>query len=115
MTGVSLSLLSTLSSIHDAFHSTAFVVARNVTVLLAVVFWLALASWVFEDARRRIDDPFLVGVATLLGLVPPYIEPVVYLLFRPADTIEEARALATGRYSNGHRALEMQRARPAES
>ena len=26
-----------------------------------VVFWLATAFWVFKDARRRIDDPWLVG------------------------------------------------------
>jgi hypothetical protein len=88
----SLPLLSAFSSLHDVFHSTAFVVARNSLVLLAVVFWLALAFWVFKDARRRIDDPWLVGVATLLGLVPPYIGPVVYLLFRPAETIHDVKA-----------------------
>lgn len=80
------------SSIHDVFHSTAFVVARNLAIFLAVVFWLALAYWVYKDARRRIGDPWLVGVASMLGLVPPYLGPVVYLLFRPAETLEEVRA-----------------------
>jgi Double zinc ribbon len=79
-------------SAHDVFHSTAFVVARNLTIFLAAVFWLGLAFWVFKDARRRIDDPWLVALATMLGLVPPYAGPVVYLLFRPAETLEDVRS-----------------------
>jgi Double zinc ribbon len=79
-----LSAFSTIHSLHDALHSTAFIVARNVVVFLAILFWLALAFWVFKDARRRIEDPVLVGVATLLGLFPPYLGPLVYLLFRPS-------------------------------
>jgi hypothetical protein len=86
------SSLTSVHGIHDLFHSTGFVVARNVAILFAVVFWLALAFWVHKDARRRIDDPFLVLVATLLGLAPPYVGPVVYLLFRPSETIEDVRS-----------------------
>jgi hypothetical protein len=82
----------TVTAIHDLFHSTGFVVARNFGILLAVVFWLALAYWVHKDARRRVADPFLVFVATLLGLAPPYIGPVIYLLFRPAETLGDARS-----------------------
>jgi hypothetical protein len=78
--------------IHDFLHSTGYVVARNFALLFAVVFWLALAFWVHKDARRRIGDPFLVFVATLLGVAPPYIGPLVYLLFRPAETLDDVRA-----------------------
>jgi RNA polymerase subunit RPABC4/transcription elongation factor Spt4 len=92
VSALGLPVLSTFSSIHDVFHSTAFVVARNLAVFLALVFWLALGFWVFKDARRRIDDPWLVGIATLLGLVPPYVGPLVYMLFRPAESLEEVRA-----------------------
>ena len=59
--------------------------------VLAVVFWIGLAYWVNKDARRRIHHPSLVGVATVVGLVP-YVGPVVYLLFRPAETRDEARS-----------------------
>ena len=86
------SAFSAIHNVHDALHSTAFVIARNVVVFLAVVFWLALAFWVYKDARRRIGDPVLVAVATLLGLVPPYIGPLVYLLFRPSETIADVRS-----------------------
>jgi hypothetical protein len=85
-------LFSSVTSLHDLFHSTGFVVARNVAIVFAVVFWLGLAFWVLRDARRRIGDPFLVFFATLLGLAPPYIGPVVYLLFRPSETLDDVRS-----------------------
>ncbi len=87
-----LPLLASVTSLHGLSHSTGFVVAGDVAVSLAVVFWLGLAYWVHRDARRRIRDPFLVLFATLLGLAPPYIGPVVYLLLRPAETLDDARA-----------------------
>jgi hypothetical protein len=85
-------ILSNVTAIHDLFHSTGFVVARNFGILLAVVFWLGLAYWVHKDVRRRVAEPFLVFMATLLGLALPYIGPVVYLLFRPAETLGDARS-----------------------
>lgn len=87
-----LPLSSSFTSLHDLFHSTAFVVARNAAVSLAVVFWLGLALWVFRDARRRIGEPVLVFLATLVGLALPYIGAVVYLLFRPSETLEDVRS-----------------------
>ena len=63
---------------------------ETLLVLLAGVFWLASAFWTFKDARRRIDDPWLVVLATLLGLVP-YIGPLVYMLFRPPEYLDDVR------------------------
>jgi RNA polymerase subunit RPABC4/transcription elongation factor Spt4 len=100
-------LFSSFTSVHDLLHSTGFVVARNVAIFLAVVFWLGLAYWVHRDARRRIGDPILVFFATLLGLAPPYIGPVVYLLFRPSETLDDVRSRRVEL-----RALEQQLARP---
>jgi hypothetical protein len=90
VTSSNIILSSAFGSLHDVLHSTAFTVARNVTLFFVVVFWLGFAYWTFRDARRRIDDPWLVGTATLLGLVP-FIGPLVYLLFRPPETLEEVR------------------------
>ena len=36
-------------------------ITRNVAVFLVFVFWAATVYWVFKDARRRIEDPWLVG------------------------------------------------------
>lgn len=80
-----------MPAIHDLFHSTGVTVARNIAIILAVVFWLALAYWVHKDARRRIRDRFLRFLANLLGLVP-YLGPLVYLLFRPAETLADVQS-----------------------
>ena len=44
--------------------------AVNLLLLFLVVIWLALIYWTFADARRRIDDPLLVGCATAASRVP---------------------------------------------
>ncbi len=64
---------------------------RNVAIAIAVVFWLASAFWVFRDARRRIANPWLVAVATMFGLAVPFLGPLVYLFFRPAELLREVR------------------------
>jgi hypothetical protein len=81
----------TFSGIHDFFQSGTWFVIRNLLLFFAVVFWLAVAYWVYKDARRRIEDPWLVGMAVVLGLVPPFLGAVVYMLFRPPEYIEDVR------------------------
>ncbi|MGH2972885.1 MAG: zinc ribbon domain-containing protein [Gaiellaceae bacterium] len=61
-----------------------------ILILVAAVFWLASAWWTYRDARRRIDDPWLVALATVLGFVP-YVGPLVYMLFRPPEYLEDVR------------------------
>jgi hypothetical protein len=80
-----------MGSLHSVLHSTPFVVARDLVIACIVAFWLGLAFWTHRDARRRIDDPFLVGTATLVGLVP-LAGPLIYLLFRPPETLAEVKA-----------------------
>ena len=72
-------------SLQDFFGSGAWDVARNLGIFFVVVFWLAVAYWVFKDARRRIEDPWLVAMATILGLVPPFVGALIYMLFRPPE------------------------------
>lgn len=71
------------------FDSSAWAVTRNLSLFLVVVFWLATAYWVYKDARRRIGDPWLVAMAVLLGLVPPFLGPIIYLFFRPPESLAE--------------------------
>ena len=79
-------------SVHAALHSTAFALATDAVLALGILFWIGLAHWVYRDARRRVDDPWLVALATVFGLGLPYLGAVVYLLFRPPETLEDARA-----------------------
>lgn len=78
------------SGLSNIFHSTAFDVTRNLVLFFVVVFWVGVSYWVHRDARRRLDDGWLVGTATLVGLVP-FVGPLVYLLFRPPETLAEVR------------------------
>ena len=78
-------------SVSTVFHSTAFVVARDLALFCAVLFWLGCAFWTHRDAKRRIDDPLLVWTATLLGLLP-LAGPLAFLLFRPPETLADARS-----------------------
>lgn len=64
---------------------------RNLGLGLLVVLWLATAYWTFKDARRRIEDPWLVALATVVGLVPPFVGPIVYLFFRPPEYLQDVR------------------------
>jgi len=84
-----VTLGSTFSGVHDFFNSGTWLVIRNLLLFFVVVFWLAVAYWVYKDARRRIDDPWLVGMAVILGLVPPFLGAVVYMLFRPPEYLED--------------------------
>jgi hypothetical protein len=78
-------------SISDFFGSGTWHAIRDALLVFVVVFWIAVAYWVFKDARRRIERPLLVALATLLGLVPPFLGVLVYLLFRPPEYLEEVR------------------------
>ena len=71
------------------FDSQTWIVLRNGALFFLVVFWLAVAFWVFKDARRRIVDPWLIGLATLLGLCVPFVGALVYMLFRPPEYLED--------------------------
>ena len=69
---------------------------RNLTAFFVAVFWLATAYWVYKDARRRIEDPWLVGMATVLGLIPPFVGPLD-LHALPAARVPRGRARARAR------------------
>ncbi len=63
----------------------------EITGAILVVFWLSLGYWTFRDATRRIEQPLLIGLATLVGLFPPFIGPFIYMLFRPPEFIDDRR------------------------
>jgi hypothetical protein len=64
--------------------------AVNLLLLFLVVIYFALIYWTWADARRRIDDPMLVGCATAAALFP-FIGPIVYLIVRPPEFLDDAR------------------------
>jgi Double zinc ribbon len=73
----------------QSLDSPDWTLFRNLGIALVVVLWLATAFWTFKDARRRIGDPWLVAVATLFGLFPPFLGPIIYLFFRPPEYLQD--------------------------
>src|SRR4051794_8099979 len=64
--------------------------AVNLLLLFLVVLWLALVYWTYADARRRIEDPMLVGCAAAAAVFP-FIGTIVYMIVRPPEYIEDRR------------------------
>ena len=77
------------AGVRDFFESDVWLVVRNVAIFFAVAFWLASAYWVYKDAKRRIEDPWLIAVAVALGIFPPFLGPLIYMLFRPPEYLED--------------------------
>ncbi len=56
-----------------------------------IAFWLACAYWVFKDARRRVEDPIILVVCVLTGLVFGPLGLLIYSIVRPAELIVDSR------------------------
>jgi hypothetical protein len=82
---------SIFSGVHTFFHSSAWHALSLALIAFVLVFWLATVYWVFKDAHRRIDDSRLVALAVLIGAIPPFIGPLIYMLFRPPEYLEDVR------------------------
>ena len=62
--------------------------AVNLLVLFLVVVYLALIYWTYLDARRRIEDPVLIGCATAASVFP-FLGTIVYTILRPPEFLED--------------------------
>ena len=77
--------------VRDFFDSTIWLLIQRLTLFFIAVFWISTVFWVFKDARRRIEDPWMVAMATLVGAIPPFIGPIIYMFFRPPEYLEDVR------------------------
>ena len=85
----------TFSGIHDFFNSGTWLVIRNLLLFILVLFWLSTVYWVYKDARRRVEDPWLMWTAVALGLIP-FVGPLIYMLFRPPEYLDDVRERELG-------------------
>jgi len=81
----------TANGAFDFFSTGTWAIVRNLALFFVAVFWLAVAVWVYKDAKRRVEDPWLVAMATVIGLVPPFVGALIYLLLRPPEYLDEVR------------------------
>jgi hypothetical protein len=82
---------SFFGGIHGFFQSTTWSVIQTLGALFVVLVWAATIFWVRKDAKRRIESPSLINLVTLLGAIPPFLGPLVYMLFRPPEYLEDIR------------------------
>ena len=82
---------SFFGGIHGFFHSTTWSVIQAFVALFLVLLWGATVYWVRKDARRQIKSQTLVWLATALGAALPFLGPLVYMLFRPPEYLEDVR------------------------
>jgi hypothetical protein len=69
-------------------HNSTLTLVVDLVILFLVVVWLALVYWTFADARRRIDDPLLIGCATAASLFP-FVGTMIYSIVRPPEFLED--------------------------
>src|SRR5271165_1338027 len=62
----------------------------DLVILFLVVLYLSLIYWTYSDARRRIEDPMLVGCATAAAFFP-YVGAIIYMILRPPEYLEDVR------------------------
>jgi hypothetical protein len=79
------------STASNFFSSGTWLVIRNLLFFFAALIWLATLYWIYKDAKRRIEDPWVVGVSVLIGVVVPFLGPFIYMLFRPPEYLEDVR------------------------
>lgn len=70
-------------------HSSAFSLVMDLLILFLAIIYIALIYWTFNDARRRIADPLLVGCAFVISFFP-FVGPLVYTILRPPEYLEDA-------------------------
>lgn len=62
--------------------------AVSLAIFVLVAIWLAMVVYTFLDARRRIDDPFLIACATIAALFP-LVGTAVYVILRPPELLAD--------------------------
>src|SRR5919202_6078146 len=72
-------------------NSSGLNLAIKLLVLFLVAIWAALVYWTYADARRRIEDPMLVGSATVASLLFPFVGTIVYAIVRPPEYLDDVR------------------------
>jgi len=71
-------------------ESSGLSLAVDLLLLFVVVLYLALIYWTYADARRRIEDPWLITCATAVSFFP-FVGPIVYMVVRPPEYLEDVR------------------------
>jgi hypothetical protein len=78
-----------LSGVHSFFNSGYVVAGERLFIIFLIALYLALVFWTAKDARRRIDDPVIVGVCIATAAFFPFVGVFVYMLLRPPEYLAD--------------------------
>lgn len=78
-------------TINRIISSPLWTIALYVLAFCFAVLWLSMVFWTYKDARKRIDDWIIIGVAVLTSLILPFMGTLVYAILRPAEYLAEVR------------------------
>ena len=79
------------AGVHSFFQSSLWHALVIGLFAVSVGVWIGAAFWVFRDARQRLNHRLHVATAVALALVPPFLGPLLYLLFRPPELLQDMR------------------------
>ena len=75
---------------------------------------MALAYWTYGDAKRRTEAPHWRAAATALAIFVPFLGPVLYVVLRPPEYLEDARERALEMAELEHRVAQFGERRSRE-
>jgi hypothetical protein len=71
-------------------ESHTFDLVMDLLIVFAIVLYCSLIYWTYIDARRRVADPMMIGLATVVSLFP-FLGTLIYLILRPPEYLEDVR------------------------
>ncbi len=71
------------------FDSSWWNFATLMSKAVLVGLWLALVFWTYKDAKRRLTDSMMIGVAVIASLIFPYAGTLFYVILRPPEFLED--------------------------
>src|SRR5665811_1723700 len=78
-------------TVNDIQQSPLWGLAWKLLWFSIAIIWVSLILWTLKDARKRIDDGLIIGVAVATSLVFPFIGTLVYTILRPSEYLADAQ------------------------
>src|SRR5660397_97334 len=78
-------------TVNDIQQSPLWGLAWKFLWFSIAIIWVSLILWTLKDARKRIDDGLIIGVAVATSLVFPFIGTLVYTILRPSEYLADAQ------------------------
>jgi RNA polymerase subunit RPABC4/transcription elongation factor Spt4 len=79
------------SGVSSFYASASVSAAERLCGRFLFALYLALVFWTAKDARRRVEDPWIVGVCVATAVLFPFVGVVIYMILRPPEYLADVR------------------------